>query len=317
MSNILVLGGNGFIGRHLVSLLVELGHSITVPTRRRERAQHLYLLPTVDVVEADIFQQDTVQRLAKGCDAVINLVGVLQSRPGDPYGPQFARAHVELPRMLIEACRNTGVRRLLHMSALRARPDGPSEYLRSKGEGEAWVLARQNELDVTVFRPSVVFGPEDRFLNLFARLACALPVILLAGADARFQPVYVGDVARVIAASLWRFESYAHAYDLCGPQVYTLRELVAYAARQSGHPRPVFGLRPGMGYAQAWLMEHLPGKLMSRDNFRSMQVDSICASDCKLPFGIEPRALSMIAPQYLRGTWLRSRYSRYRDYAGR
>ena len=319
MSKILVLGGSGFIGRHLVSLLVEQGHVVTVPTRQRERAKHLILLPTVDVVEADIFDEQSLSRLVRGCDAVVNLIGVLQSSPGKPYGPQFARMHVELPRKLADASLDAGVRRILHMSALRARADAPSEYLRSKGEAEAWMLARQQDFDVTVFRPSVVFGPEDRFLNLFARLARCLPVFLLGCADARFQPVYVGDVARVMAASLWKHESYGFAYDLCGPQVYTLRELVSYAARQGGHPRFIIGLRPGMAYAQAWMMEFVPGKLMSRDNFRSMQVDNVCG--CTLPFGIEATALAMVAPQYLglglSGSATRARYQSFRYHAGR
>lgn len=317
MSKILVLGGSGFIGRHLVSLLVEQGHAVTVPTRRRERAKHLILLPTVDVVEADIFDEPSLSQLVRGCDAVVNLVGVLQSSAGKPYGPQFARAHVELPRKLADACLGAGVRRILHMSALRARADAPSEYLRSKGEAEAWMLARQKDFDVTVFRPSVVFGPEDRFLNLFARLARCLPVFLLGCADARFQPVYVGDVARVMAASLWKHDSYGCAYDLCGPTVYTLRELVSYSARVSGHPRFIIGLRPGMAYAQAWMMECLPGKLMSRDNFRSMQVDNVCG--CSLPFGIEPTALATVAPQYLglNGSAARVRYQTFRYRAGR
>ena len=318
MSKILVIGGSGFIGRHIVSLLVGQGHDVVVPTRRRERAKHLFLLPTVDVLEADIHDRKTLVRLALGCDAVINLLGVLHSRPGTPpaaWGPAFARAHVELPKTLTAACREAGVRRVLHMSALKARPDAPSEYLRSKGEGESWVLAQQKDLDVTVFRPSVVFGPEDRFLNMFAAIARRLPVIFLGCAQARFQPVYVGDVARALHASLWDRGAYGQAYDLCGPQVYTLRELMAYAARASGHPRWIVNLRPGFAYAQAWLLELLPGRLMSRDNFRSMQVDSV--SDAPMPFGIRPTPLAAIASAYLRGTSPRSRYPTFRYRAGR
>ncbi len=315
MNRICILGGTGFVGRHIVERLVAQGHFVTVPTRRRERAKHLYLLPTVDVVEADVHDPATLARIFARRDVVINLVGVLQSRSDQPYGPDFARAHVELPQKVVAACAEAGVPRLLHMSALKAAGDAPSEYLRSKAEGEAAVIGARGRVAATIFRPSVVFGPEDRFLNTFAQLQKVLPVVFLACPNARFQPVYVGDVAQAFVASLGLDESFDKAYDLVGPKAYTLRELVEYAGKTSGHSRPIIGLGPRLSWFQARVMELLPGKLMSRDNVRSMRLANV--SDAEFPFGIRPRPLEAVAPAYLKGIYARSRFSAFRYRAGR
>lgn len=315
MNRICVLGGSGFVGRHIVERLVAQGDFVSVPTRRRERAKHLYLLPTVNVVQADVHDPATLARLFERCDVVINLVGILQSRSGQPYGPDFARAHVELPQKVVAACEAAGVPRLLHMSALKAAADAPSEYLRSKAEGEAAVIAARGRVAATIFRPSVVFGPEDRFLNTFAQLQKLLPVLFLACPDARFQPVYVRDVAHAFVASIGRDESFDKAYDLAGPKAYTLRELVEFAGRASGHARPIVGLGRRLSWCQALAMEILPGRLMSRDNVRSMRVANV--SDAGLPFGIEPTPLEAVAPSYLKGVYPRSRFAAFRYRAGR
>ena len=301
--NVLVVGGSGFVGRHLVAALARRGARVTVPTRRRERAKHLLPLPTVEVVEADVGRPGELERLAAGQDAVVNLVGVLHSRRGrrdergpNDYGPDFARVHVELAQAVVRACRAAGVKRLLHMSALGADPRGPSEYLRSKGIGERVALAAE-DLAVTVFQPSVIFGPEDSFLNLFAQLARFLPVLVLACPEARFQPVYVGDVAQAFVAALDAHEARGRRYTLCGPRQYTLRELVQTVCRITGRRRLIVGLGDRLSYAQARMMELLPVKLMTRDNYYSMRVPSVC--DGAFPFGIEPTALEGAAPAWL------------------
>jgi NADH dehydrogenase len=315
MARICVLGGSGFVGRHIVARLAARGDRIVVPTRRRERARHLIMLPTVEVAEGNVHEAPALERLLERCDAAINLVGVLQSRNGQPYGPDFARAHVELPQRLVAACVAAQVPRLVHMSALKAAADAPSQYLRSKADGEAAIVAARAQLATTIFRPSVVFGPEDQFLNLFAWLQRFLPVVFLASPDARFQPVYVGDVAEAFVRALDESGSHGKAYDLVGPKVYSLRELVAYAGEVSGHSRPIVGLGDRLSYLQAWLMELAPGKLMSRDNYHSMKLPNTSAAS--LPFGIHPTALEAVAPVYLKGLSPRSRYSEFRYHAGR
>lgn len=310
IGKICVIGGTGFVGRHLCQQLAAKGYRLRVPTRERERAKPLFLLPTVEVVVADVHNPAALADVVAECDAVINLVGVLHDGR-ELQG--FRAAHVELARNVVEACRANGVRRLLQMSALGAATDGPSDYLRSKGEAERIVL--ESGLDVTVFRPSVIFGPDDSFLNLFAGLARLLPVLVLARPDARFQPVYVGDVAESFVRALEDIKTFGRRYDLCGPQRYTLRQLVAWVARTIGCPRLIIGLNRPLSYAQAFAMELLPVKLMTRDNVRSMEIDSI--SDSVFPFGIRPQALEAVAPSWLLNDVPRVRYDRMRSRAGR
>lgn len=304
--SICVLGGTGFVGRHICQQLVERGYRVTVPTRDRERAKSLLVLPTAEVVTADIHDPEALSQVVRGSDAVINLVGVLYDGRGNAG---FREAHVALARRVVAACRANGVRRLLHMSALNADVNAPSAYLRSKGEAENAV--RESGLDFTIFRPSVIFGPEDGFLNLFARLLKVLPVVLLGSPNARFQPVFVEDVAAAFAVSLARLESFGKAYELCGPKTYTLRELVNYVGAVTGHRRPVIGLGPRLSYLQACAMEFLPVKLLTRDNYNSMKVDSVSAN--RLPFGITPTALEGAAPAWLASATPRTRYNLFRD----
>lgn len=302
LQRVLVVGGSGFIGRHVAAALVRRGIRVTVPSRRRERAKHLILLPTVDVVETNVLEPGVLDRLVRGQDAVINLVGVL-------HGPDFEKPHVELPRAIVAACRANGVKRLVHMSALGAAVDGPSKYQQSKGRGEQAVLEAK-DLDVTVFRPSVVFGPEDKFLNTFACLARVAPVLAVPSPDARFQPVYVGDVAEAMVASLSELDSHGRSYDLGGPREYTLRQLVQSVCQWTGRRRLVIGMPDTLSYIQAWFLEKLPMQLMSVDNVRSMKSANVTQS--RFPFGIQPQALEAIAPAYLAPSGHRERYPQLR-----
>lgn len=292
-----VLGGSGFVGRHLARVLAERGIAVTVASRNRERAKReLIVLPTVDVVEANLAADAGLERLIGGSDAVVNLIGILhERRRGD-----FSRLHAELPARIAAACRRTGVARLIQMSALCAQPDAPSAYLRSKAEGEARVLAAGGEhLAVTAFRPSVIFGAGDSFLSLFARMLRVMPVVLLGSPNARFQPVWVEDVVRAIADALGDPRSFGQVYELCGPATYTLRELLELTGKACACPRPIIGLGERLSYLQALVMELSPVKILTRDNLRSMSVDNVCGCPWPAVFGGSPSALEAVLPTYL------------------
>lgn len=291
MKNILLIGGTGFLGTALSSRLAGADFCITLPTRRPERVRHLTVLPGARIVQADVHDDATLARLMIGQDAVVSLAGILR---GD-----FRRTHAELPGRIGRAAAAAGVPRLLHVSALAAAPDAPSDYLQTKAAGEAALRAAYP--DATIFQPSVIFGRGDAFLTLFARLLKLAPIVPLACADARFQPVWINDVVAAIVASLARPESAGQTYPLCGPREYTLRELVAYAGKLGGHPRPIVGLPFAFSILQAFFMEFLPKGPMTRDNVWSMQVPNVCPAGCTLPFGLRATPLEAVAPDYLAG----------------
>jgi uncharacterized protein YbjT (DUF2867 family) len=296
---LLVLGATGFLGCSVCEKLVERAGAadgrVRVATRRVARARHLQLLPIVEVAAGDVHDDASLDWLLRDTDAVVNLVGILHGSEAE-----FDRVHARLPERLAAACRRAGVRRVVHVSALGATADAPSRYLRSKARGEA--ALRAAGLDLTILRPSVVFGARDRFLNLFATLQAILPVLPLAGADARFQPVWVEDVARAVVRCLDDRSTIGLTIECAGPRVYTLRELVELTGRWSGSRSPVLPLPRWLGRLQATVMEFLPGRtLMSRDNLDSMRVASVASG--KLPglqrLGIEATPLESVAPGYL------------------
>jgi NADH dehydrogenase len=315
---------------------------VRVPTRHRERAKALLVLPSVDVVEANVHDPLQLSKLLAGVDAVINLAGILHERktgrvdkPSARRG-DFHETHVELPRKILHACAEHGIRRLLHMSALNADATARSGYLRSKGAGEAivreaglahsenerWYLdgpkfVKGQSLTTTVFRPSVIFGRGDSFLTMLSGLIHKLPVIPLASPNAKFQPIFVEDVAHAFVSALENPATFGQAYDLCGPKAYTLKQLVEYVAGLNGRYRSIIPLSDFLSYWNAFLLEHLPGKLLTRDNYYSMQVDSVCKCAFPAVFGFQPAALEIVAPHYLSNTAVHSKYDELRHGARR
>jgi uncharacterized protein YbjT (DUF2867 family) len=307
---ILLLGGTGFVGRSLCERLVAQGTDLrlTVATRRLAHAKSVQFLPTVDPVECDVHDDTQLTRLVAGHDAVVNLIAILHGSAAD-----FQKVHVQLAQRLANACASTGVLRLLHVSALGVSADAPSNYLRSKAEAEAVLKAAP--LELSVLRPSVIFGQGDSFLNLFAALQSVFPVMPLAGTEARFQPVWVEDVTEALLRCLQRPDTVGQTYECAGPQVLTLRELVQLSGRLCGHERPVVALPESLGRLQALAMELMPGTpLMSRDNILSMRVPNVATG--QLPglqaLGIEAASLRAVAPSYLSPDQGVARFNRWR-----
>ena len=317
MKKILVLGGTGFVGRHVCEKLAQLQIHVTVATRRRESARHLQILPLVDVIEISSLDSAHLTPLLQGHDAVVSLIAILHGTE-----QAFEKTHVQIPQQLVQACKASGVKRVVHISALGASADSASMYQRSKARGEAVLL--NAGLDVTLLRPSVIFGAEDKFLNTFAQLQQMLPVIPLASSQARFQPVWVEDVASAVVHCLLDTSTIGKTFEACGPDVFTLQQLVELAGRYAGvnegKGRPVIGMPAPLARLQARLMELAPGEpMMSRDNLDAMKTDNVASGHAPglQALGITPAALAAIAPSYLGAKGLRSGLMAKRKTAGR
>ncbi|ASJ24576.1 complex I NDUFA9 subunit family protein [Laribacter hongkongensis] len=308
IQRVALLGGGGFIGSWLTERLTETGKETVILTRRPDHAASARIFPTAEIVGVDACDTDALSQALAGCDAVVNLVGILHGNRA-----QFEKAHVALTISALAACRQAGIERYLHVSALGAAADSPSLYQQSKAAAEAHV--RASALKWTIFRPSVVFGPQDRFLNLFARLLASLPCLPLAGAGCRFQPVWVGDVARALGSALELDTTVGQTLELAGPDILTLRELVEYVGELTGNERPVISLPDSLAMLQAGLMELLPGEpLMSRDNVRSLASDNV--SQAGFPSGLlgfAPHSLFSLAPAWLASDSRQSRLDGYRS----
>ena len=314
--SIVVLGGTGFLGTRLVARLIKDGRRVTVLSRDRELHKHLLVLPGLTLENCDVYDEAQLSEHFRGKDIVINLIGILNERGFSGAG--FRRAHTELTQGVLQAARSAGVTRLLQVSALKAAVDAPSYYLRSKGDAEHLIRESSSALDWTIFQPSVMFGPRDSFLNRFAGLLAAIPwVFPLAKPNARFQPVLVDDVIEAVLRCLHGGASSRQTYELGGPQVYSLREIVGLVAKLTGRRRWIIGLPDPLARMQALVMDFVPGRPFSSDNYRSLTIDSVCKEDGFAKLGIKPQSMVASARQYLGALEDNARLSHNRASAGR
>ncbi len=294
------MGGAGFVGRSITAQLTACGHHAVILTHHRDRQRDLLVQPLVTLTEGDVHDAEFLTRQFRDVDVVINLVGILNER--GHRGAGFHTAHTALAEKVVDAMAHNRTPRLLHMSALHAAPDGPSHYLRTKGLAENLVhdSAEQAGYRVTSFRPSVIFGPGDSFTNRFVSLLRRVPVVFpLACPEARFQPVYVEDVARVFVRAIDKPELHQQRIDLCGPSVYTLRDIVTYLDAEIGARHTIVGLSDWQSRMQATFLEWVPGKPFSLDNYRSLSVDSVCDQCDWTRFGVTPASMETVVPQYI------------------
>ena len=316
MMKIFIVGGSGFVGSHLARRLASDNHQITIGTRYAPAARRLALIRGVRVEQVDPYDLEDLTRALEGHDAVINLVGILNESGFGGGG--FRRAHVKLVEKLVISCEAARVKRLLHMSALNAGR-GESFYLKTRGEAEDLIIAafENGQLTSTIFRPSTIFGPDDSFLNRFAGLLRLSPVLPLARPEAKFAPVFVGDVVEAFARSLQTDASQGQTYELCGSEVWALKELVEWVRDRLGLKRWVIGLPDTFGWLQGRAFDFVPGKPFSSDNFNSLKIDSVCTDNGFQVLGIEPWGLSEKAPSWLGQSNRQIRYRRYRSAARR
>jgi uncharacterized protein YbjT (DUF2867 family) len=305
---IVLIGASGFFGGYLLRALTSDGHQCVVLTRAAARHGTIEMLPGVKLVQLDVYDSVALAEQFSGAGAVVSMAGILNENGRGGQG--FHRVHVELVENIILACQQAGVSRLLHLSALNAGK-GSSHYLKSKGEAET-LLQSADDINTTIFQPSVIFGRGDQFFNRFASMLSFMPVMPLACPKARLQPVFAGDVARVMAASLEDPMTWGKIFELAGPKSYTLEELVQWTARTMDQRRRIIGLPGPLSAMMAAMMEWVPGKPFSWDNYQSLKTDNTCSQNGFAYFGVDPRAIDVVVPDYLTGSVHQRRLQAFR-----
>jgi uncharacterized protein YbjT (DUF2867 family) len=293
-----VIGGSGFLGRYVVRRLAEDGYVVRVAARRADRAATLRPLGDVGQIVplgASILDEDSLVPVVEGARVVVNLVGILAERGR----ATFQAVHVDGAARVARLSASAGVARLVQVSAIGASPDSRSAYGRSKAAGEDAVL--RNMPEATIVRPSILFGPEDRFTNLFAALARYSPVMPVYGAATRIQPVYVADVAEGIRRILAGEGHGGEIHEFGGPAIWTMEGVVRWILAAIGRRRLVFAMPPALAWWQAMWLERLPGRLLTRDQLTMLAADNVVSEGTPgfRLLGIDAAPIEMIVPSYL------------------
>ena len=310
---VVLLGATGFVGHHVLARLSADGHECLALSRYRMSCRDLSIIPRVELRQTNVYDPEKLSAAFTGADAVVNMVGILNE--SGRKGKGFHKAHVELVERVLDACRSAGVNRLVQVSALNAGK-GRSHYLRSKGEAEERIR-QASDIASTILQPSVIFGVGDSFFNRFAGLLRLAPVLPLACPDARMQPVWVGDVAAMLATSLADDSTIGETLVLVGPRDYSLRELVEINAAAIGRKPRIIGLPDALARLQGLLMDFVPGKPFSTDNYLSLQTDNTSEENSLPRFGIKPRSIESVVPVYLRVSPRQQRLAMFRQRAHR
>jgi NADH dehydrogenase len=309
-SKVVILGGTGFIGAQLASKLSPKSEKIIIPTRNIESNSGLKMIPNLEIAGIDVKDERSINLLLKDADLVINTVGILNELNEDN---SFDKIHYQLTKKISQSIKQNKVKRYLHISSLNADPKSIGEYLKSKGKAEDFLLSETSSFcNITIFRPSIVFGESDSFFNKFATLLKFLPIFPLACPNAKFMPVYVEDLTDFMISTINTIDTYGQKIDVTGPNEYTFRELIDQTLMALNTRRIIIPLNNFLSRLQARVFEKLPGKLFTMDNYQSLQIDSCSDEGFKGSSSLED-----IIPQYLNIKTKQERFEKLRKKSGR
>lgn len=309
---IAIFGASGFLGSSIVLALSQSNHNLKLFSRNKEKIKLWTVNPHVQIFNLDLNNLTQIKKDLKKTDVIINLLGILHQTKKE----SFDNIHHIWPSRLAKVMKDLGIKRLLHVSALGASVKAPSLYLKSKALGESELL-KQIDLDLTILRPSIIFGAKDNFINMFKILVKWLPAIVLLSPNSKFQPIFIDDVSKILIKTLFDKTTYGKMYDLGGPDVYSLKDIIRLIIRSEKLTRIIIPLNRSLSYLFAFIMEMMPIKILTRDNWRSMEVDNVVNTQREIPHRYSLERLEHYLSSKKSISQVRSKYDFYRTKSGR